>query len=403
MVRSSRGTRRAAGIAIAVAAALASSALACGESLPEKGAAGNASNPDGEATATGAVALPPIRHVFVIVLENKSYEKTFGPGSPAPYLADTLVKRGAHLTQYYGIGHSSLDNYIAMISGQAPTRETQADCGKFVDFVQTGTAADGQVAGSGCVYPRSVRTLADQLAERKLTWKGYMEDMGNDPTREPKTCGHPPVGAVDPTEGAQKASGSHPLDQYATKHNPFMYFHSIIDSPACDSNVVPLPALEADLRSAATTPNFAFITPNLCNDGHDSPCVDGSPGGLVSANAWLRTWVPRILKSPAFRESGLLIVTFDEASSSDASACCNEQSGPNVKAAGVRGPGGGRIGAVLVSPFIRPGTVSNTPYNHYSLLRSIEDLFGLEHLGYAGQRGLVAFGADVYTNATASR
>ncbi|MBX6330848.1 MAG: phosphoesterase [Gemmatimonadaceae bacterium] len=397
MVRSSRGTRRAAGIAIAVAAALASSAFVCGDPSPKAGATG------GGPAARETAPLPPIRHVFVILLENKSYEKTFGPGSPAPYLADTLVKRGALLTQYYGIGHYSLNNYLAIISGQAPTPETQADCAKFVDFVQTGTAPDGQVVGRGCVYPRSVRTLADQLMERKLTWKGYMEDMGNDPTREPKTCAHPPVGAVDPTEGAQKASGSHPLDQYATKHNPFMYFHSIIDSPACDSNVVPLPALEADLRSAATTPNFAFITPNLCNDGHDSPCVDGSPGGLVSANAWLRTWVPRILKSPAFRESGLLIVTFDEASSSDASACCNEQSGPNVKAAGVRGPGGGRIGAVLVSPFIRPGTVSNTPYNHYSLLRSIEDLFGLEHLGYAGQRGLVAFGADVYTNATASR
>jgi hypothetical protein len=63
----------------------------------------------------------------------------------------------------------------------------------------------------------------------------------------------------------------------------------------------------------------------------------------------------------------------------------------------VVGPGGGRIGAVLVSPLIKPGTVSKTPYNHYSLLRSIEDIFGLDYLGYAGQAGLKPFGADIFT------
>jgi hypothetical protein len=113
-------------------------------------------------------------------------------------------------------------------------------------------------------------------------------------------------------------------------------------------------------------------------------------------NSFLRHWVPIIRNSPAFRD-GLLIVTFDEASSMDASACCDEQPGPNTKSPGIHGPGGGRIGAVLISPFIKPGTVSNVPYNHYSMLRSVEDLFGLEHLGYAGRDGLRTFGADVYT------
>jgi len=340
---------------------------------------------------------PRIRHVFVIVLENEAFDRTFGSNSPAPFLADSLPKAGAFLTQYFGTGHFSADNYISMVSGQAPDSATSADCGVYTDFVQTGTAADGQAVGNGCVYPRSVRTIADQLAARGLTWKGYMEDMGNDPARESSTCGHVPIGSIDITNHAS------PTDQYADKHNPFVYFHSIIDSPICQSSVVPLTNLEADLQTPGQTPNFAFITPNLCHDGHDAPCVDGEPGGLISADEFLRRWVPRIVQSRAFRDDGLLIVTFDEAGSGDATACCNEQSGPNVAAAGRSGPGGGRTGAVLLSPFIEPGTVSNVGYNHYSLLRSVEDIFGLSHLGYAGQSGLVAFGADVYTRANPHR
>ncbi len=348
------------------------------------------------ATTDRTSSPPPIKHVFIIVLENKLYEKTFGPNTEAPYLADTMAKAGALLTQYYGIGHYSLDNYLAMISGQAPNPATQADCGKFVEFVETGRTDDGQVIGKGCVYPAHVQTIANQLEARGLTWRGYMEDMGNDPTRESATCGHARIGEGDMTEGAQKASPGHPLDQYAAKHDPFVYFHSIIDSPNCDHNVVPLTRLRADLASADSTPNYVFISPNLCNDGHDSKCASGETGGLTAANGFLREWVPVIRNSPAFRD-GLLIVTFDEAQGSDATACCNEQPGPNTKAPGIQGPGGGRVGAVLISPFIEPGTVSNEPYNHYSMLRSVEDIFCLGHLGYAGQKGLRPFGADVYT------
>ena len=106
--------------------------------------------------------------------------------------------------------------------------------------------------------------------------------------------------------------------------------------------------------------------------------------------------MPRILASPAFAENGLLIITFDEADSGDASACCSELPGLNTIDAGGSGPGGGRTGAVLISRFIQPGTVNDTPYNHYALLRSIEDLFALPHLGFAAQPGLKPFGLDVY-------
>jgi phosphatidylinositol-3-phosphatase len=360
-------------------------------------------------------------HVFIIVLENQGYHVTFGPASPATYLKG-LAGQGALLSNYYGIGHFSLDNYLAMISGQGVNPATQSDCGSFIEFNQTGTAADGQAIGAGCVYPATVKTIADQLADKGLTWKGYMEDMGNIPTREGATCGHPAIGAPDPAHRAVMG------DQYATRHNPFVYFHSIIDKPVCNTNVVALPALAGDLKSIATTANYVFITPNLCHDGHDGgedgrKCVDGEPGGLVSADKFLADTVPAILASPAFKQDGLLIVTFDEADIDakfdkatnsvkldvgDASACCDQQAGPNIKPGdtvfgnlpdkgpGVVGPGGGRIGAVLVSPLIKPGTVSKTPYNHYSLLRSIEDAFGLDHLGYAGQAGLKPFGADVF-------
>ncbi|MGH8266672.1 MAG: alkaline phosphatase family protein, partial [Steroidobacteraceae bacterium] len=92
----------------------------------------------GGAVASGAPAraraLPPIRHVFVVVLENESYETAFGRGSPAAYLARALPAQGALLSNYYGIGHSSLDNYLAMISGQAPNVQTQLDCPTFGEF-----------------------------------------------------------------------------------------------------------------------------------------------------------------------------------------------------------------------------------------------------------------------------
>jgi hypothetical protein len=340
-----------------------------------------------------ASAAPAIKHVFVIVLENKGFSQTFGPGSQAPYLSQTLTSQGELLSQYYGIGHNSLDNYLAMISGQAPNLFTQGDCPFYTNVFPGQPTTGGQVIGQGCVYPASVATVSNQLSAANLTWKGYMEDMGNSAT-EPATCGHPPLNSFDQTQKAR------PGDQYAARHDPFVYFHSIIDTPACNADVVPLTQLSSDLAAASSTPNYSFITPNLCNDGHDSPCVDGSPGGLPAADAFLKTWVPKITGSPAWGEGSLLAIVFDESASSDSSACCNEQPGPNTPSPGLGGgtpgPGGGNTGAVLLSQFVKPGTVNATPYNHYAFLRSVEDIFGLGYLGYAGQAGLQGFGADVY-------
>jgi hypothetical protein len=361
------------------------------------------------AAAAGASGLPAIHHVFIIMLENKDNDVVFGPSSPAPYLSRTLAAKGAYLQNYFGIGHVSLDNYIALASGQAPNLATQYDCQKYVEFVSGGMTADGQAVGQGCVYPSSVHNLTDELAVKGLTWRSYNEDMGNDPARESTTCGHPPLGAPDNTQKALAPSAAAPQgDQYATRHNPFMYFHSVIDSPNCAAHVVNFRELPRDLAAYETTANLTFITPNLCDDGHDAPCVTGQPGGLTSADAWLALWVPMILASPAYQRDGLLLILFDETEvevkidngqpklTGDATACCDEQSGPNTKLAGQIGPGGGNTGAVAVSPFIKHGTVSQEPYNHYSTLKTIEDIFGLPHLGYSSASGLAVFGNDVF-------
>ena len=181
-----------AGWLVASCAAVATALLvaACGT-----GDGGNTSTTAAVPAPTPAAPAPKtiqsIKHVFVITLENQNYATTFAANSKAPYLSQTLVSQGAHLQQYYGTTHVSLGNYVAMLSGQAVTPDTQMDCQVYKDFALSGMADHGQAIGTGCVYPTSIKTLPDQLKAVGLTWKGYMEDMGNDPTRESATCGHP--------------------------------------------------------------------------------------------------------------------------------------------------------------------------------------------------------------------
>jgi hypothetical protein len=351
---------------------------------------------------------PPVRHVFVIVLENQGYAATFGNPAADPYLAQTLPAEGALLENYYATGHESNDNYISLISGQPPNAQNQADCPRFDNFTGALMLEDGVESGTGCVYPAEVPTIGNQLSAAKRSWKAYMEDMGNDPNREAAACGHPALETTDETQKAEAGDG------YASRHDPFVYFHSVIDEQKfCDKHVVALgsptgqmPAaalrgergLATDLATAARTPKFSFITPNLCNDGHDYPCTNQPSGAsaLADIDAFLETWVPLITGSPAYQRNGLLEIVFDEAASSEAESCCEEMPGPGSPLPGVVGPGGGRVGAVLLSPFIKPGTISATEYNHYSSLASWEALLGLPKLAYA-KTVPTSFGADVFT------
>jgi hypothetical protein len=400
-VTRTRGLLGAAALLLSAGAVLA--VLLLGGGRPSSARAANAS-----ATA----ALPPIRHVWVIMLENEDYASTFGDPTADPYLAKTLPRKGALLENYFGTGHNSNDNYVAFVSGQPPNPQNQSDCPIFDDFVGAGLGADGIESGTGCVYPSDVPNIGTQLTAAGLNWKAYEQDMGNDPTREPAACGHPAVGAVDKTQEAEEGDG------YAARHDPFVYFHSVIDDgPYCDAHVVALgttkglmpfgalpgeTGLATDLKSTATTPAFSFITPNLCNDGHDYPCKNQASGAsaLADIDSFLKTWVPKITNSPAYKKNGLIEVTFDESDGpqSDSSSCCGETPGPASPVPGITGPGGGLIGAVLLSPYIKKGTVTLTDYNHYSSLATFEDLFALPPLGEA-QTVTSTFGSDVFTKA----
>jgi len=364
-----------------------------------------------------------IGHVFVIVLENKSFQELYGDQTTrSSYLASTLEPQGTLLPNYYGIGHESNPNYLAMISGQGPNPQTQADCQTYDDFLPSPAVFDprgnGQAVGTGCVYPAEVQTLPDQLHTAGLTWRGYMEDMGSEVGREPSHCGEPAflTTSQGPRDVTQSAAAD---DQYAARHNPFVYFHSIVDSGACHANVLPLGSadptspnavLAGDLGSTATTPNFSFITPDLCHDGHDATCADPTePAGIAGIDDFLSTWVPLIEQSPAFQQDGLLVITTDESewnqSQQDSGSCCGEQPGPDTPMPGITGIGGGRTGALVIGKCVAAGATDNTPYNHYSLLRTLEDLYGIAtggsdghgHLGYAGTDGVSSFGPDVFS------
>ena len=351
-----------------------------------------------------AFRLQEIKHVWVIELENAGFTQSFGHPAADPYLARTLPGEGALLTNYFAIGHNSADNYIAQISGQAPNLLSQEDCLVWVPLPDVTVSPYHQVLGpeGGCVFPASVPTLGNQLSSKKLSWKAYLEDMGNSPARDNTVstaqgpaCGHPGTWGIDHTQSATKT------DQYAARHEGFMFFRSVTSNASyCAAHVVSLRPLKSDLAAAAKTPAFSWISPNLCDDGHDAPCVTGQPGGLAQSDKFLATWVPKIMASPAYKQGGLILITFDEGSTD--AACCGESGGfssshPNTLLPGLGGPGGGDVGLVALSPFIRPGTVATADYNHYAMLRTVEDIFGLSHLGDAAMPQLKSFGPDIFT------
>ena len=335
-----------------------------------------------------SASLPPIRHVFVIVLENKEFAEWFALGRTFdPYMSQTLPSEGVLIPNYFGIGHSSADNYIGMISGQPPTADSKNDCQDPMKE-QPGTQdGNGVAQGNGCIYPPQFKTVGDQMTAARLTWKAYAESI-------PSPC-YPGI----------SAPGS-----YERKHDAFPYFLSGVQDGNCAANNVNLNQLPAALQSASTTANLNFIFPNECDDGHSDctgstplapiPVVGSEADEMAQFDAFLKKWVPLITSAPAFKRHGLLLITFDEGY--DPLGCCGEPmqdpdgSFPGGEA-GSPGNGGGQVGAIAISPLIKPGTVSTGQYNHYSLLASVEDLFRLPRLGEARLPGTTTFGSDVYS------
>ena len=418
--------------------------------------------PKASPAPTAPVAAPPlpsVNHVFLIVLSDHGVDAAFGPGGAAPYLSTTLRQQGELLPNYYAVAQGELANEIALISGQGPTPQTAADCQQYLDLTPGTVGADGQAAGTGCVYPTPVKTVADELAAGTQVWKAYAEDSSNGGPGQPTTCRHPAPGAADPWQ--TPVAG----DAFETWRDPFVYFHSLIDAPTCAADVVGLDQLAPDLAATGKAPTLAYIVPNACHDGSETPCAPGQPAGLAAADAWLRTVVPEITGSAAYKDGGLIAITFDQAPQTgpgaDASACCLTPTaypnlapgtapgapttpttttpttpttptvstttpppyvlpvpttttppagGATTPTAGAAAPattfllppkvtaagGGGRVGLLLLSPFVKAGSINSTAYNHYSLLASIQDLFQLPNIGYAGLAGLPVFDASVY-------
>jgi hypothetical protein len=326
--------------------------------------AGGSSSGSATAAALGGhdhLGIKPgkVKHVWLIILENKSYDATFTGLNKNTYLWQTLPSQGVLLKNYYGTGHFSLDNYVSMVSGQATQPDTQADCPYYDKFTgsvdtagkltnnpnygQVASAAgpDAAAGSNGCVYPADVPTLFNQLDAAGVSWKGYAQDLGNpDASGATHDAGIEYCGAPYATPGAtgsaaQPNPGSaNATDQYVPKHFPFPWFESILSSGDCNSQHIanlfsPENGLYHDLQSAATTPAFSWISPNNCSDGHDAVCHGNNlsggwanattpsepvnyTGGLYSADLFLEHVIPEIEESPAFKEGGLIDVTFDE-------------------------------------------------------------------------------------------
>ncbi len=350
--------------------------------------------------------LPPVQHVFMIVLSGHGYDQAFGPSSTAPYLAHTLTAQGELLSNYFSVAGGELANEVALISGQGPTPQTLANCPQYGDIVPATVGDMTQVSGDGCVYPATTQSLGDQLTANGNTWKAYVEDIGNSTSGEATSCRHPALGSPDPDLAPRSG------DAYVTWRNPFVYFHSTIDAPACATDDVGLTQLATDLQSPTTTPSLSYIVPNRCHDGSDDPCAPGQPAGMAATDTFLSTLIPQITASEAYKQGGLIAITFDQAPqtgpAADPSSCCGTPAYPNlppVAATPPTGPvkpsgGGGRVGLLLLSPYVKPGTVNQSGfYNHFSLLASIEDLFSLTRLGYASDSAVPVFDSTIY-NAT---
>jgi len=253
-------------------------------------------------------AVPRFGHVFVVVMENRTAPGVYGPGA-TPYLR-ALAARYSVATDYLAVRHPSLPNYLALLGGG--TFGVASDC-------------------AACYV--SAQNLVDQLEAAHVSWGAYMEGL-------------PRPGFL---------AGSWWPGLYAAKHDPFVYFRDIRASRARRDRIRPLRDLWPAL-AGGSVPRFAWITPDLCHDMHTCPSLAGDD--------WLRLVLPRILASRAWRDGGVLFLTWDEGGSGSK-------------------PAGGRVALIAISPMSVPHGRDPRPAGHYALLHTIEAAFGVGCLGHA--------------------
>jgi hypothetical protein len=379
-------------------------------------------------------ALPEIKHAFLIVLGENSYESTYGTTAEAPYLSRVLPGKGELIPNYYGVTGGVLANEIALLSGQGPTAETAVNCPNYT-AIAPGTVSETaeQVEGTGCVYGKEVKSLPTQLEEEGLTWRAYVEDMENGGAiGQPFRCRKPTLGAPDGTIPG-------PGDQYANWRNPVVYFSAIAESEECEKHDVGYELLTHDLQFKKATPALSLIFPNACHAGGELECEPGAPKGAQGITAELKTLVPAIMASPAYEEGGMILITSAQApqagDNADPSGCCLAPSYPNLVAAGIQpaptpstsptstteaaaeleaeaeptkyteesvleAGGGGKVGLLMISPYVEAGRVEETEYaNHFTLLKSLEKMFGVEPLGYATEEEMPTLSPSLFRTA----
>ena len=291
---------------------------------------------NGLPTCRAASGVPLVKNVYLILMENTS-KSTLDAATNTPYLK-SLASTWATGSNYHGVVHPSLPNYIAITSGSPQ--------GIGCDCAPTGSACTALTCNAlvslfvscNCLQPSTVHNIADDIEAANLTWRAYAEDMGS---------------ACNLT-----SSGG-----YATRHVPFLYYSDISTNAArCSSSVVDYGKLAGDL---AAPPNLVYIAPNLTHDMHDP--FPATSTNLANGDTWLMQNVPAILTSQAFLADGLAIVVWDE----------DDLSG------GLTGTDDA-VPIFVMSPLAKQGGyVSAGKADHYALLATIEDALNLPRIGKA--------------------
>ncbi len=335
----------------------------------------NASAQDRHQSHPGAGRLD---HVYVLMLENHSRSSVIDNPN-APYIT-RLAHTYTMADHYYGVTHPSMPNYIASIAGD--------NFGIQDDNDQNVVNLDR-------------RNLVDQLEAHRIRWGAYMEDLPADKLAR---------------FGPERADGTQ-ISLYAKKHNPFVLFDDVKNNPARMAKVKDYSRLAADLDKKRA-PQFVWISPNQCNDMHggvydtvpghpETPCGYGSTKDDTNdaalkqkADAFVKQAVRTIRGSKSWTKRSAIVIVTDENDYTgneetggweNAEGCCDSpfvsKGDPRVSADWPGGTyGGGLIPAIIVSARSRGGHVDHTPYNHYSLLTTIEENWGLPYLGHAGDR-----------------
>jgi hypothetical protein len=289
----------------------------------------------GSGDSTDEPKKPTIKHVWIVALTGHTMDEALADPSPMPYLSGTLRPKGLLLSKYKSVATGGLANLIALMSGQKPTPDQQAGCAAYND-VDPRTRV-------GCVFVKDVDTLPGQLTAAGRTWRGYVED--SDAAQPPDTCRHPAAGG--------------PLEPVMAR-DPFLFFHAIVDTPDCAANIAGISRLAPDAEDSESVPTVALVVPNPCHDGRDQPCADAAPAGLGAADAWLKVQLDPLLASKAYKDDGMVVVTFDAGT---------DPSKP--------------VGALLLSSAVKAGGTDDGAYDHLALLRTLEDFFSLDPLGKA--------------------